>query len=280
MNSDETKPIFGEEWFVHRMAHGFGRAMHGTAEQRATAENALFNQMMLYLLDRQRNGHLPAEPFSFYGFCQRSLPKSRSQILQDLWVLYMSGEKRNGYFVEFGACDGEILSNTLLLEEQYGWTGILAEPNPVWHKRLNERRNCQISHKCVHWTTGEHVGFEMTDERPELSRLEGVVPDDVHERNGNRSVKTTIDVETISLNDLLDSHDAPDMIDYLSIDTEGSEYEILEAFDFKKRRIRFVTVEHAGETAKRERIRALMLQNGYAHWHPELSRWDDWYVAL
>ena len=123
-------------------------------------------------------------------------------------------------------------------------------------------------------------GFEMTDERPELSRLEDIVPDDVHERNGNRSVKTTIDVETISLNDLLDSHGAPQTIDYLSVDTEGSEFEILEAFDFRKRRIRFVTVEHAGETAKREHIRALMEKNGYVHWHPELSRWDDWYVAV
>ena len=54
--------------------------------------------------------------------------KSRSQLRQDLFVLSQLDFKRNGYFVEFGATNGFNLSNTHLMEKEFGWTGILAEP--------------------------------------------------------------------------------------------------------------------------------------------------------
>ena len=53
---------------------------------------------------------------------------SKSQICQDIWVRPETAGKREGFFVEFGATDGISLSNTFLLEQNYGWTGILAEP--------------------------------------------------------------------------------------------------------------------------------------------------------
>ena len=51
-------------------------------------------------------------------------------------------------------------------------------------------------------------------------------------------------VETISLNDLLDFYNAPKLIDYISIDTEGSELDIIQNFDFKKRTINIISIEH------------------------------------
>src|SRR5262245_11288155 len=48
------------------------------------------------------------------------LPKSRAQYWQDLFVLSQLNFKRNGYFVEFGATNGVSLSNSYLLERQYG----------------------------------------------------------------------------------------------------------------------------------------------------------------
>jgi hypothetical protein len=42
--------------------------------------------------------------------------------------------------VEIGAADGVYLSNTLLLEEAYGWRGILVEPNPDSHAAILARR--------------------------------------------------------------------------------------------------------------------------------------------
>src|SRR5262249_12101999 len=68
---------------------------------------------------------------------------------QDLWVLHETRHKIDGYFVEFGAADGASGSNTLLLERDFDWRGILAEPNPVWHDDLKRNRKAAIDTRCV-----------------------------------------------------------------------------------------------------------------------------------
>lgn len=274
--------LFDQPWFTYEVFAGIRNSLHGNTSAAQVNEDRLLARLMLDLLDREKE---QASDFrhsgllSFFGFCQRNIGRSQSQILQDLWVLYMTGELRGGYFVEFGACDGHLLSNTYLLEKEYDWKGILAEPNPVWHESLRRHRSASISQLCVAPSTGETVSFLNAEEMPELSRMKEYVPDDVHERQGNRSAHTEIMIETISLGDLLAQNDAPAIIDYLSVDTEGSEFEILEAFDFNSHHFRLITVEHAGEEEKRVKIRGLLESNGYKNWCPELSRWDDWYIG-
>ena len=92
-----------------------------------------------------------------------------------------------------------------------------------------------------------------------------------------RSNSTGVPVQTISLNDLLDEFDAPDEIDYMSVDTEGSELEILSAFDFSKRQVKLFTIEH-NFTPLRAEIYNLMTSKGYVRRFPEYTRFDDWYV--
>lgn len=273
------KSIFSLEWFARSSFAGVEAALHKRPST-AQHEASLIRNLVLSLLDAERaDSSFRLSPMlSFYAFCQPLVRRSHAQILQDLWVLYMLGVPRGGYFVEFGACDGRSLSNTRLLEEDYGWTGILAEPNPVWHKALQANRRAVIDQRCVAARSGEMVDFISTDAKPELSRMADIVPDDVHERNGNRDRQTLYRVPTVSLDDLLDQHGAPNVIDYLSIDTEGSEYEILRHADLTRRRFRLISVEHAGEVTKRAQILTLLQGVGYYRWMPELSRWDDWYV--
>ena len=88
---------------------------------------------------------------------------ARADQHQDLWVLHETRQKTNGYFVEFGALDGVRGSNTLLLEREFGWRGILAEPNPVWRNELKRNRvAAQIDYRCVFRKTGESVKFAAT----------------------------------------------------------------------------------------------------------------------
>jgi hypothetical protein len=87
-----------------------------------------------------------------------------------------------------------------------------------------------------------------------------------------------IEVTTVSLLDLLEQHGAPRDIDYLSVDTEGSEFDILSAFDFSRYRIRIISVEHNYMETKREAIRQLLAQHGYRREFEAFSNWDDWYV--
>jgi hypothetical protein len=75
----------------------------------------------------------------------------------------------------------------------------------------------------------------------------------------------------------LKEHGAPERIGFLSIDTEGSEYEILRNFDFRAYKFNFITVEHNFEKP-REAIHNLLTKHGYSRVLTELSKWDDWYV--
>ena len=84
-------------------------------------------------------------------------------------------------------------------------------------------------------------------------------------------------MNTITLNDLLKKYNAPKNIDYLSIDTEGSEFEILKSFDFSKYNISIITCEH-NYSLDRKNIFNLLVRNGYERVYSGLSRWDDWYV--
>jgi FkbM family methyltransferase len=204
----------------------------------------------------------------------KSLPGSKSQLRQYLFVLSSLNFKRNGYFVEFGAANGIDFSNTYLLETEYGWRGILAEPARCWHSALSANRRVSVETDCVWRATGETLPFrEVADAK--LSTLQQYSSIDFHREERQKIAE--YQVPTISLVDLLDKYQAPQVVDYLSIDTEGSEYEILMAFDFDRYRFNVITCEH-NFTSARERIFDLLVSKGYQRKLEHLSKFDDWYV--
>jgi FkbM family methyltransferase len=204
------------------------------------------------------------------------LGKSKSQLRQDLFVL-SEGEyrKRGGFFVEFGATNGIDLSNTYLLETEFSWTGILAEPARTWQKDLKANRpTASIETQCVWKDSNSTLIFNET-EVLEFSTIESFSDKD-SQRNSRLSGKK-YETQIISLNDLLIKHQAPKYIDYLSIDTEGSEYEILNAFNFNEFSFGIITVEH-NYTQNRELIFDLLTRHGYKRKYENFSEFDDWYV--
>lgn len=201
-------------------------------------------------------------------------PLSQAQLKQDLFVLSELGLKRGGFFVEFGAASGKELSNTWLLEKHFGWTGILAEPARCWHERLAANRSCIIDHDCVWKSTGAQLGF-LEAAQPELCTLDGFQHVNLPEKAS--AAATRYQVKTVSLADLLVRHHAPAELDYLSIDTEGSEFEILRDFDFARYPFKVITCEH-NFTPAREKIHALLTAAGYVRKYAKFSDFDDWYV--
>lgn len=219
-----------------------------------------------------------SQELEFTGHCLINVNDTQSQSYQDIFVLYASNYKKNGYFVEFGATDGKMISNTILLEQKYGWTGILAEPNPYWHEELFKNRTCNISKKCVYSTTGKEIEFILS-ETPDISGIKEFASKDEHTENRNRG--QVVIVPTISLIDLLEEYKAPETIDYLSIDTEGSEYHILEAFfQTQKYSVRNITVEHNYLQDERQMINNLLSKNGYVRRLTMFSRCDDFYTKV
>lgn len=205
-------------------------------------------------------------------YLSKNLIDSKGQLLQDLLIGFLFKDKK-GFFCEFGAADGATLSNTLFLEKM-GWDGILAEPSIRWHKLLTANRTCKISHECVYPTSGKQVLFNEVDDGMFSSLIEFSDADmHAHRRvNGYE-----YPVESISLEDLLRRYEAPNHVDFLSIDTEGSEYAILEAFDFTSFTFGAIFVEH-NFTENRQYIHQLLTTNGYKRVFSKFSRWDDWYL--
>jgi len=199
---------------------------------------------------------------------------SYSQLRQDIFALYHRQDSP-GYFVEFGSLDGIDTSNTYLLEKHHGWTGILAEPLPRFHEDLLRNRTCIIEPRCVFSHSGDVVQFGEVEDFPAVSTL--ISHKDQHSMwKEKRQTNKVHDVVTVSLDDMLDEHNAPAVIDYLSIDTEGSEYTILSAYSFK-RPFNTMTVEYANRE-EREKLFNLLTAHKYIRAHANLSQWEDWYV--
>jgi FkbM family methyltransferase len=247
--------------------------------------------------ERRRNGPYPSHKALIWGLVDLrnridTLPEpqvraflrtamahmatSRSQIFQDAFVLHVLGTDRPGFFVDFGATDGVSLSNSWLLETAYGWRGILAEPARNWHAALRANRpGARIETRCVWTETGAELVFREAAEK-ELSTIDSFAGGDSQARN--RQTHETYAVTTVSLNDMLAELEAPAPFDYLSIDTEGSEFDILGRFDLARYMPRVITVEH-NYTPRRRDIHTLLTAAGYRRVLTEVSLFDDWYLA-
>ena len=226
---------------------------------------------------RRKMKELPGEDErEFIRYCAVNFERSHSQIFQDLFVIRTLSGKRAGFFCEFGATDGVSLSNSCLLEREYGWRGILAEPARGWHEDLQKNRpTARIDKGCVWTKTGDVIEFKEVRSR-EFSTIAAFSESDHHLNNRKQGLSYSVD--TISLNDLLVKHEAPQSIDYLSMDTEGSELEILKSFDFGRFRPLVLTVEH-NYTENRKEIFDLLVGNGYRRMLTACSLFDDWYVS-
>jgi FkbM family methyltransferase len=171
------------------------------------------------------------------------------------------------FFVEVGACNGIDLSNTYLLEKK-GWEGICVEPRPIF-KKLKENRSCHVDGRCVARESGLEVDFWLCKKTPALSGRPQFF-NDSHNRKRKRG--RLLKRRTVSLIDLLKEYNAPKYIDYLSLDTEGSELDILEGFNFSDYIFKYITVEH-NHSNRKQAIRKLLERYEYA---VVQKRWDFW----
>lgn len=200
------------------------------------------------------------------------MKKSFSQLGQDTQVVNFYKGAKNGYFVDIGANDGVTLSNTFLLEKEYGWTGICVEPIPNVFKNLQKTRSCHCENKAAFHTDNLQLNFSIA----KYNLLSGITDMlDIYKSKVLEN-KCKIQVETITLNTLLEKYNAPPVIEYLSIDTEGSEYEILKNINFEKYIFGLIDVEHNFIEPRRTEIRTLLESVGYKYIGP--NEWDDRYV--
>lgn len=215
--------------------------------------------------------------------------KYQSKAGQDKWALTHLNHKKNGYFVDVGAHNGETDSHTLVMERDLGWKGICVEPNPLFRsfESLIKCRKCICENVAITSSNGE-VDFVARGTNAQLSGIydkkfsDLSVRKQVEQKNHN-----LIQVPSMTLEALLDKHEAPTVIDYINIDTEGAEWEILRVFDFSKYTFRTMTIEHnyySGNDfdpackVKKDNIQKLLESKGYKF--DKSVKADDWYIYI
>jgi FkbM family methyltransferase len=176
----------------------------------------------------------------------------------------------SGYFVEVGANDPERDSQTWRLEQR-GWTGVLIEPLPELAARLRERRRslvyeiaCSSPHNSGKTMRLRMAGLQMAGTHSSLD------PDFFVPGTSNSG---EIEVKAMTLDEILFEAQAPHPIDFLSIDVEGHETEVLAGVTLSHWRPRLILIE---DHAKNLRIHRALTSRGY-RWVRRTGL-NGWYV--
>ena len=206
----------------------------------------------------------------------------KSQLYQDVFASFVVGDKFDKTFFEFGATNGVNLSNSYTLETLLNWKGALSEPSPQWHSELKKNRpNTDIITDCIWSQSEKELDFFVSDDGP-LSSLNDFkehdkisLPANTKSRLKNGKI---VSVKTISLNHVIEKKFKFKSPSYISVDTEGSEYEILKVFDFKRFRPIVFTIEH-NFTELQLKIDELMKLNDYVRVFKKITVFDAWYIS-
>lgn len=175
--------------------------------------------------------------------------------------------KKNGFFIEIGAHDGISLSNTYFFEKNLEWHGICIEPYPAKFAELCKNRSSHTI--CLPFAIDNNEGsadFLKIEGYSEM--LSGLLDkyDPAHlkridyELSMHGGQKKLISVPVFRLQTVLDQNQVSH-VDLLSVDTEGSELEILRSIDFDRVKIDVIVVEN---NHKSEQINNFLASKDYS----------------
>jgi FkbM family methyltransferase len=218
--------------------------------------------------------------------------KSDPRTNQDKWIVDLTNggmgfgstlNKTAGYFIEAGACDGLSASNTYVLEKELNWKGICVEPNNKWFNELIKNRDA-CENVALYSKDGEIDFVECnyrdndmyTFEDADMKYYSGIKEHIYQQHKSVTDKGTIIKKPCMTLENLLDKHETPFIIDYVSLDTEGSEYEILKSFPFNTypKQIMAFSIEEAYNYTRSDSCCALLNSIGYIEVKNKFSNAD------
>ena len=167
------------------------------------------------------------------------------QFLEDKYINELFSNKNNGVCIDVGAYDGITGSNSFLFE-QNGWDCLCIEPIPDSFDKCNSIRKNSVKY-CISDKDKEDVEFTVFKLiGNNLSAISSLIPDDRLIDSHKHLIQDTtkILVQVRSLTSLLDELNFNEDIDFISIDTENTELDVLKGIDFNKYNIKMLVIEN------------------------------------
>ena len=158
----------------------------------------------------------------------------------------------NGYFVELGANNGYSQSNSLYFELKRNWIGVLVEPSPdnfLLCKQIRSKKNHIFCNACVSFDYQEkYVEMKYLNLMSFSQNLDLVINKESHIEMGKKNLKPkessfNFDSPAATLNSLLIKAKAPQLIDFMSLDVEGAEFEVLKGINFNQYNFKYILIE-------------------------------------
>ncbi len=155
---------------------------------------------------------------------------------------YFFQNKKNGFFIEIGAYDGIIGSNCYHFEKFLNWEGIAIEPSQIQYDKLKNNRTCKTINKAI---SNDKKDVEFLEVIEGLTQMSGINNENYTAIEAiKKSEKSKTKISKITTTTFDEEITSNTEIDYLSIDIEGGELDLLKSIDFNKYSIKIVSVEN------------------------------------
>mmetsp|Transcript_17631 Transcript_17631/g.25734 ORF Transcript_17631/g.25734 Transcript_17631/m.25734 type:complete len:381 (-) Transcript_17631:200-1342(-) len=200
----------------------------------------------------------------FYGdHSHLNVKGGYSQCRQDRLVMGLlkhADMKNKGFFIDLAANHATSLSNTYHIEQDLDWNGICIEPNPqYWHS---------LSHRKCH-VVGAVVGAEDSRMKEVKFRMysdmkaraaSGGIEEYLTNKKLPKSKERPERLFIVPISDILKKYNAPPVMEYLSLDIEGAEYDTMKGFPFDSHKFKVMTIERPSE-----KLTDLLYDKGYLY---------------
>ncbi len=187
----------------------------------------------------------------------------------------------NGFYIEIGAYDGITQSNTYYYEKNNNWKGILIEPSKIQFdkcKLYRSKKNIFYNCACVSFKFKQNFlqlnysGLKTYSSIFLNKKKEKEYVKNPEIKRGEK--KYSYYVKTTTMNDILLKSNAPKIIDFLSLDTEGAEFEVLNGIDFNRFKFRYLLIE----TNNFIKLKKFMLNKNYKY--VKKFNYNDYFFKL
>lgn len=205
-----------------------------------------------------------------HAFILKSGSMSHSQLSQDAWIVGLMQGRKGGRYLEIGAYDPYEYSNSAVLREKFDWTGFHVDPSPTSHSRFNI---AGLDNWFIRAGVGKETGLGRLIGDGAFAQLVAVP-----ECSNSPSTTPACSDDLVAIMTPGDLLRRVGEVDYLSLDIEGGEIDVLRNWPFELCKPYVMTIEHNHRETDRKEITQICTAQGYRQVLAAATDFESWFL--